>query len=52
MTAIFVENSATGINEVSEAQNFQHVDGKVLENGRIVIFKNGMKFNAAGQQMK
>lgn len=52
MTAIFVENSATGINEVSEAQNFQHVDGKVLENGRIVIFKNGMKYNAAGQQIK
>ena len=52
ISAHFIDDSATGINEVSEAQNFQHVDGKVLENGRIVIFKNGMKYNAAGQQIK
>lgn len=52
IAAHFIDDSATGINEVSEAQNFQHVDGKVLENGRIVIFKNGMKYNTAGQQIK
>lgn len=52
ISAHFIDDSATGINEVSEAQNFQYVDGKVLENGRIVIFKNGMKYNTAGQQIK
>ena len=52
MAAHFIDKSSTGIKEVSEAQSFQNTVGKFFENGKIVIFKKGLKFNANGQQIK
>lgn len=52
VAARFVGGSVTGINEVSEAQNVLNPDRKYIENGKIVIVKNGVKYNAAGQQLK
>ena len=52
LAARFVGGSVTGISEVSEAQNVLNPDGKYIENGKIVIVKNGVKYNAAGQQVK
>ena len=52
LAARFVGGSITGINEVSEAQGFNNFEGKVFENGKIVIYKKGMKFNANGARLK
>ncbi|MBR2184226.1 MAG: hypothetical protein IJ897_02220 [Prevotella sp.] len=52
IAARFIGGSVTGIGEVSEAQNFLNPDRKYIENGKIVIVKNGKKFNAAGAQIK
>ena len=52
LAARFVSGSVTGINEVSEAQGFKNFEGKVFENGKIVIYKKGMKFNANGARLK
>ena len=52
IAARFIGGSVTGINEVSKAQNFLNPDRKYIENGKIVIVKNGKKFNAAGAQIK
>ena len=52
MATLFIDKSATGIKEVSEAQSLQNNVGKFFENGKIVIYKKGMKFNANGQQIK
>ena len=52
MAARFVSGSVTGINEVSETQNVLNPDRKYIENNNIVIVKNGVKFNAAGQLLK
>lgn len=52
VAARFVDNSVTGINEVSETQNILNPDRKYIENNNIVIVKNGVKFNAAGQLLK
>ena len=55
MAARFVDDSLTGINEVSNSEDIgsaKNFEGKVFENGKIIIFKNGMKFNAAGAQIK
>ena len=51
VAARFVGGSVTGINEVSEAQNVLNPDGKYIENGKIVIVKNGVKYNAAGAKL-
>ena len=48
----FVGGSVTGINEVSETQNVLNPDRKYIENNNIVIVKNGVKYNAAGQLLK
>lgn len=55
LATLFIEDSLTGINEVSNSEDIKAVnnfEGKVFENGKIVIFKKGMKFNAAGAQIK
>lgn len=50
MPARFEEkNSTTGIDNLQGAEVFE---GKLLENGQLVIFRNGMKYNAAGQIVK
>ena len=52
IAARFVGDSVTGINEVSETQNVLNPDRKYIENNNIVIVKNGVKYNAAGQLLK
>ena len=52
VAARFVGGFVTGVKEVSKVQNFLNPDGKFIENGKIVIFKNGVKYNAAGAQIK
>lgn len=52
MSARFVGGFVTGVKEVSEAKNFLNPDGKFVENGKIVIVKNGVKYNTAGAQIK
>ena len=42
----------TGISEAAQATEAAEKDGKFVENGQLVIKKNGKKFNAAGAQMK
>ena len=43
------DNSTTGIDNLQGAEVFE---GKLLENGQLVIFRKGMKYNAAGQIVK
>jgi hypothetical protein len=43
-------NQATGISEAKAEKSVKN--GKYVENGQIVIYIDGKKFNAAGQQMK
>ncbi|MBR4522467.1 MAG: hypothetical protein IKO58_04885 [Prevotella sp.] len=52
MSARFVGGFVTGVKEVSKVQNFLNPDGKFVENGKIVIIKNGVKYNATGAQIK
>lgn len=52
MAVRFDGDDIAGINERSESQSIWNAIGKYVENGKIVIFKNGMKFNANGQQIK
>lgn len=47
-----VFSDITGVDNVEAAAEATLKDGKYLENGKIVIVKNGQKFNAAGQQVK
>ena len=42
----------TAIETVKEAAGTKAANGKYLENGRIVIIKNGAKYNVAGQTIK
>jgi uncharacterized protein YjdB len=43
-------NQATGINEAKAEKSVKN--GKYVENGQIVIYIDGKKFNAAGQELK
>lgn len=43
------ENEATGIGAATSEKSRE---GKIIENGSIVIVKNGMKYNVAGQVIK
>ena len=42
----------TGVDNVEATSEAKAQDGKFIENGKIVIIKNGKKFNANGQQVK
>ena len=42
----------TGVENVEAASEAKAKEGKFIENGKLVIVKNGQKFNAAGQQVK
>lgn len=49
----FEGDEITGIeNVVAAPAEATLKEGKFIENGKLVIVKNGMRFNAAGQQMK
>ena len=50
--AFFFRGDITGVANVEAATEATLKDGKYLENGKIVIVKNGVKYNAAGAQMK
>lgn len=52
MTLVLDDNILTGINEVEAATKAIVKEGKFFENGKLVIFKRGMKFNANGQVIK
>ena len=55
LATLFVDSSLTGINEVSNSEDVKSVknfEGKVFENGKIIIFKKGMKFSVNGQLIK
>ena len=42
----------TGINEAAASAEAALKDGKYVEAGKVVIYRNGKKFNATGAQMK
>lgn len=50
--AFFFRGDITGVDNVEAAAEATLKDGKYLENGKIVIVKNGVKYNAAGAQVK
>ena len=50
--AFFFRGDITGVANVEAATEATLKDGKYLENGKIVIVKNGVKYNAAGAQVK
>ena len=50
--AFFFRGDITGVENVEAATEATLKDGKYLENGKIVIVKNGVKYNAAGAQVK
>ena len=51
MEVVFADDILTGINE-AKAEVKAPIEGKFFENGKLVIFKKGMKFNANGQVIK
>ncbi len=51
-SAYFFGGEITGVANVEAAAEAKAQDGKFIENGKIVIVKNGVKYNAAGQQVK
>ena len=46
-----VDGQITGVDNVKAASETEVKDGKYLENGKIVIVKNGVKYNAAGAKL-
>jgi hypothetical protein len=52
MEVVFADDILTGINEAEAATEAIVKEGKFFENGKLVIFKKGMKFNANGQVIK
>lgn len=50
MRIVFADDETTGISNAVSEKSAR--DGKFMENGRIVILKNGVKYNVAGQTIK
>ena len=46
-----VDGKITGVDNVKASTEATLKDGKYLENGKIVIVKNGVKYNAAGSKL-
>ena len=51
MEVVFADDILTGINEAEAATEAIVKEGKFFENGKLVIFKKGMKFNANGARL-
>lgn len=51
-SAYFFRGDITSVANVEAASEAKAQDGKFIENGKLVIVKNGVKYNAAGQQVK
>ena len=49
---VFPGDEITGVANVEAAAEAVQKEGKFVENGKLVIYKNGKKFNAAGAQVK
>ncbi len=50
---IVLDDEITGITEIENGQSDDALkDGKYFENGRMIIYKNGMKYNVNGTQIK
>jgi len=47
-----VDGQITGVDNVAAEASAEVKDGKYIENGKVVIVKNGKKFSATGAQMK
>ena len=45
---LFVDKSTTGLDQVENSVKAQ----KVVENGQLIIIKNGVRYNAAGQEVR
>lgn len=50
MRIVFADDETTGISNAVSEKSAR--DGKFMESGRIVILKNGVKYNVAGQTIK
>lgn len=50
MQMVFADGEATSIDNVVNKASVR--EGKFIENGKVVIIKNGMKYNVAGQAIK
>jgi len=51
-SAYFFRGDITAVEAVEAAVEAKAQEGKFIENGKLVIVKNGVKYNAAGQQVK
>ena len=49
--AMFFTGGITGVENVEAAAEAKAKEGKFIENGKLVIVKNGQKFNAAGAKL-
>ena len=49
---IVFDGNITGVANVEAAAEAKAKEGKFIENGKLVIVKNGVKYNAAGAQVK
>ena len=51
-SAFFFGGDITAVDNVEAAAEAKAKEGKFIENGKLVIVKNGVKYNAAGAQVK
>jgi hypothetical protein len=49
--AMFFTGGITGVDNVEAAAEAKAKEGKFIENGKLVIVKNGVKYNAAGAKL-
>ena len=49
--AMFFTGSVTGVENVEAASEATVKEGKFIENGKLIIVKNGQKYNAAGAKL-
>ena len=52
MAMRFAGDNITGVANVEAAAEAKAKEGKFVEGNQLYIYKNGVKFNAAGQQVK
>jgi hypothetical protein len=51
LTIVLADEILTGINEAEAATEAVQKEGKFVVDGKLVIFKKGMKFNANGARI-
>ena len=52
VTITVADTTPTGIGEIQNSKSKIQNSGKYIQNGRMVIVRNGQKYNAAGQEVK